>query len=605
MSSNHCYDNLIVDQGSAGVCWLASIIHAMFYSDGTRPMFRAKMQEIIDRLENHAEVDIVDTTLLNAYNLFNTNRKINANTHQQKSICINLPTVASSIVDITFDKCTPQVRKIMDTKVERNFFSTRTNSKSVLETGASSHLQLPRLLKWAGIYEKAKIYRFHNLCDSRVMDKILNDGKDCDMIILTFSNNQISPPPSITVNDTKYVLDACLLSSLREKHLGSPLLQASESSKRVMFEQMQKTNGHAIAGVTCGGRRFVYNSWWSKVPTKTDWYSSAMLLSNDKSKMNIMSAQYIDTLCDIVTHRYRTNKSYFYHLAGGTNTMVYVKNSSQNDLFIQRPQSLVDEVSTETIIQPQNAHCQCDAVDIDNDITGLGGLNAQTNDNQPRSLSYNDVDVQFIVNTLVDSESNTFYCTLPVSRITINDGFISMTTQYYIEWLRYAKRESQRYNYVFEIVNRNTSPHTKHEPYFALYLKVNDSIFEVYREEKTKIRIKKSSPMNHERRLFIIANDNLAPLEPVELRGSQNLFVYGSALSNSFVIRNSEKVYDLSMFREMQNGGKKTSTTTKKQYIVYRSKKYVVRKTLRNAMYIVVSGKKKYLSSIKKYSPPT
>jgi hypothetical protein len=592
-SSDHCYDNLIIDQGSAGVCWLASIIHAMFYSDGTRPMFRAKMQEIYDRTRDNVEVDVVDRTLLNAYNLYNTNRKVNANVEQQKGICINLPTVASSIVDITFDKCTPQVRKIMNTKVERNFFSAQANSKTILETGASSHLQLPRLLKWAGIYEKAKIYRFHNLCENHVIEKILNDGKECDLMVLTFNNSQTPPPTSITVNNTKYVLDACLLSSLREKQIGSPLLQANESSKRTMFEQMQKTNGHAIAGITCNGRRFVYNSWWSKVPTKTDWYGSAMLLSNDKNKMSIMSAQHIDTLCEIVTQRYRINKSYFYHLAGGTNTLIYVNTNLQHDnqFSLHLQPSPVEKLSIETLIKPQNAKCQCDTMDVDNDNSD------QRNNNQsPKSLDYSDVNVDFIANTYVGSESHTFHYTLPVVRIVTDDDVIRITTKKSIEWLRSSKKDRLHYNFMYKVADEQKS---LPEPYFTLYLKVNGITFELYRNEHAKVRVKRNnSALNQEHKLFVIAEGDLTPLEPMG-RTNHNLFVYGSALSNSFVINRFETVYDLSIFRETHDGGRQQSTNPDKQYIFYRHKKYLIRKTSRNAMYILVFGAKKYLSSIK------
>lgn len=567
-TNSPCYDNLIIDQGSAGVCWLASILHAMFYSDGTRPLLRSKMEEIEGRLNNNEEVDILDTTLFNAYNLYNTSRKNKSNVEQQQKICIQLPTVAESIVDIEFENCQSQQRKIGNTRIERNFYVKNMNAKQIVETGTTSHLQLPRLLKWAGLLDKTKIYRFHNVCDHAVIEKILNDNKYCELVVLTFDNNNIQSPASLKINDTIYTLDSCILSSLREKQVISPLLGASEKSKTILIHNMRKTRGHAIAGITCKGKRFVYNSWWSKVPTKTDWYSSAMILSNDRDKISVMSSEKIDTLCDIVQTRFNTNNNYFYHLSSGTSTLIYVKqNEHENSRQVQANVG-EENLFNETIIQKPLSGDTCDC------------------DNKNEY-------VEFMIDVHDGSKFNKYLCKVPVSKVNVQDNKLSINTEVPIKWLgNPEKTNNNLFQYSFNIINNATLVDTKH---LKLSVKVNDAIYILYEVGGDTFDI---NIVNKPNKWFIKTNTELKPFVKVDYpkRGPIGLWVFGNGTSDSLSIYDGEKVYDLNDFDSFVSDG---GAVRMKQYIYYNNKKYIVRKTTRNAKYILVNKTKKYLSSIK------
>lgn len=319
---NRCMEGAILDQMKNGTCWYMSILHALFFSKGTR--------EVLEIIKNENESNmktVLERPLFETLYSFRDNSNIGELTQAKLilgDVCRNIIPVLKTSCGINnaskdkSEKFKNQMRYYHtqedDFEIMTTSFSVCSKNVNVIKDGAHVASFLNDILYFLGfrqndcIYIGIKNYEEKYLLDieERFLPTILKkqnnwDARDIPLLIIgSYSPLQNLPEIlRIKLNDedkyVDFILDSCVLTNMVEE------------SDNV---------GHAITGVTCpyhedvkSSNRYVLNSWKEFPITHIDWYNKDFILD---VKTNKLEAKNVKTDDSQLLYKKTAERTLFY-----------------------------------------------------------------------------------------------------------------------------------------------------------------------------------------------------------------------------------------------------------------------------------------------------
>lgn len=269
-----CKNKIPIDQGKLNLCWLASSLHSLFFSQ--------RVGEVIKRYADQYSIKInyIFSRLFKDEDL---KLLFNAETDDNTEIIPDTPSCSNSLKDLlnflltdnTLDVLVnlrvssvpwPTQTMIFDNMSLTNYsYNTRSNINDILSMGENPMNYLDRLIYLFGIpasklgYFSIKKYNDNQL--SKIQEYLNDDfSKDYDILVIHFIKNDHKPPTKIVIGNSIFILDSLIMANLPE---------------------INSTDGHAISAITCNNSLYIVNSWYKWNIEEGNWQEDYILLDNE------------------------------------------------------------------------------------------------------------------------------------------------------------------------------------------------------------------------------------------------------------------------------------------------------------------------------------